>query len=459
VLNRVMSVSVLSFFVLAVGMVRGDGFTDPGSWTCFDVTELPLDAQGGYGGVVVACQYAYLTPARDAELNWSGEFLRLDMSHPDGFDDPGAWLPFDVGDSCGLGDDGYNSGIYDGSQYVYFAPWNNGNGRRVLRFDTLASGGFSDCVSWAEYHAATAAGGYFRATFDGRYVYFAPYGGPTPDQHDEVLRYDTTAVFSDAGSWATFDPGAAGVGTDPDGYSDAFFDGHYVYFSPTWNGSAFHSEVLRLDTVCAAPDPFLEVTCWNVYDAATHPDTLRTSYREIASDGEYLYFAPATHGEVLRYRLACGEVDPFHEPSCWAACDPDVGTNQEGYGGAFYDGRFVYFAPTGWGPGFHGEVLRFDTEGTFCDSQSWDTFDFDPYCDGTNCSDPDGYNAIFSDGIHLYFVPGENRSGGYGHGEVLRYDTTWQSIPTVSEWGMIAMTLLMLTAGTLVFMNRRPATA
>ena len=32
-------------------------------------------------------------------------------------------------------------------------------------------------------------------------------------------------------------------------------------------------------------------------------------------------------------------------------------------------------------------------------------------------------------------------------------------IPTVSEWGMVAMTLLVLTAGTLVFMRRRPVQA
>lgn len=33
------------------------------------------------------------------------------------------------------------------------------------------------------------------------------------------------------------------------------------------------------------------------------------------------------------------------------------------------------------------------------------------------------------------------------------------SVPTVSEWGLVAMTLLMLTAGTLVFKRRQPACA
>ncbi|MGB2985243.1 MAG: IPTL-CTERM sorting domain-containing protein [Phycisphaerae bacterium] len=35
----------------------------------------------------------------------------------------------------------------------------------------------------------------------------------------------------------------------------------------------------------------------------------------------------------------------------------------------------------------------------------------------------------------------------------------WQAIPTVSEWGMVAMTLLLLTAGTLVLRRGQPARA
>ncbi|MCK4343101.1 MAG: IPTL-CTERM sorting domain-containing protein [Phycisphaerae bacterium] len=39
-------------------------------------------------------------------------------------------------------------------------------------------------------------------------------------------------------------------------------------------------------------------------------------------------------------------------------------------------------------------------------------------------------------------------------------DECEESIPTVSEWGLIVMTLLLLTAGTVVFgRQRRPAAA
>ena len=94
--------------------------------------------------------------------------------------------------------------------------------------------------------------GFHGAVFDGRYVYFVPYYNGN-DYHGEVLRYDTVGGFSEVSSWATFDAGANGLGTDPDGYSFAVFDGRYVYFGPTINTSSFqhHGEVLRYDTVGA----------------------------------------------------------------------------------------------------------------------------------------------------------------------------------------------------------------
>ena len=49
--------------------------------------------------------------------------------------------------------------------------------------------------------------GYVGAAFDGEYVYFAPSHNGT-ERHGEVLRYNTAGNFDDANSWATYDPGA-----------------------------------------------------------------------------------------------------------------------------------------------------------------------------------------------------------------------------------------------------------
>ena len=42
--------------------------------------------------------------------------------------------------------------------------------------------------------------------------------------------------FQYPASWATYDPGANGVGTDPDGYSGAVVAGQYIYFVPHTSG-------------------------------------------------------------------------------------------------------------------------------------------------------------------------------------------------------------------------------
>jgi len=109
----------------------------------------------------------------------------------------------------------------------------------------------NDLTKWAAYDAGangvgTDPDGFYGGVFDGRYVYFVPYHNGTA-QHGEVLRYDTTLPFDQAASWATYDAGANGVGTDPDGFVGGVFDGRYVYFVPYHNGTAQHGEVLRYD--------------------------------------------------------------------------------------------------------------------------------------------------------------------------------------------------------------------
>ncbi|MEM1334975.1 MAG: hypothetical protein AAGG08_16115, partial [Actinomycetota bacterium] len=237
--------------------------------------------------------------------------------------------------------------------------------------------------------------------------------------HGEVLRYDTTADFTTPASWGAYDPGANGVGTDPDGYTDVVFDGRHLYFVPWDNGTEHHGEVLRYDT----DGDFTTSGSWSTFDPGANgvgsdPD----GYIGATFDGRYLYFTPlfngtANHGEVLRYDTTATFVDP----ASWAAYDAGangVGVDADGYEDAEFDGRYVYFAPTFNGTAQHGEVLRFDTLGSFTASASWSAFDPGANAVGT---DPDGYVGLASDGRHLYFTPSNN--GTEVHGEFLRYDT------------------------------------
>ncbi|MEM9608233.1 MAG: LamG-like jellyroll fold domain-containing protein [Actinomycetota bacterium] len=356
----------------------------------------------------------------------------LDEVPPTGFTDTAAWSTFDPGAAgVGVDPDGYEGTVFDG-RYVYFVPLQDGAFHgEIMRYDT--TGDFGSLAAWSAFDpSANGVGtepvGYIGGSFDGRYVYFAPYAN-SGGGHGEVLRYDTTGDFGTAGSWSTFDPGAAGVGVDADGYVGTHFDGRYLFFSPYWNGSTAHGEVLRYDT----SGDFNTVGSWAAFDpGAGGVGVDADGFNRMVSDGRFLYFVPdvngtSTHGEVLRYDLDA----PFADVGSWAAFDPGangVGVDPDGYRDATFDGRYVYFAPYQNGASPSGEVLRYDTTQTFEVASSWTTFD--PSANGVG-TDATGYDGAEFDGRYVYFAPASNSSGA--HGEVLRYDTSGD-FTTVGSW-------------------------
>jgi hypothetical protein len=166
--------------------------------------------------------------------------LRYNTSGP-GFTDPSSWEAFDPGYN-----EGYSGGTFDG-RYVYFSPQSrieNPN-REVLRYDT--SGGFTTSGSWVSSYPGFGQG-FDGAVYDGaRFIYFAGFVDGPGGLYGEQARCDTWGSFTDSASWVAFDPGEHGVGTDPDGYRGAIFDGRHVYFVPFDNGTERHGEVLRYD--------------------------------------------------------------------------------------------------------------------------------------------------------------------------------------------------------------------
>jgi hypothetical protein len=72
--------------------------------------------------------------------------------------------------------------------------------------DTTKNGVRSDFIevtnSIKTFSPTIAKGGYWGGTFDGQYVYFAPFDNPSLDKRNgEFLRYDTTKPFEDDASW------------------------------------------------------------------------------------------------------------------------------------------------------------------------------------------------------------------------------------------------------------------
>ncbi len=333
-----------------------------------------------------------------------------------------AWRTVDPGElGVGTDPDGYWGAVFDG-RYVYFVPFDNGSGYHgeVLRYDTV--GNLEEASSWATFDpSANGIGddpqGFMFAVYDGRYIYFTPYNNGS-GSYGQILRYDTNSVFDSPASWAAFDAGDHGVGDDPDGYAGGVFDGRYVYFSPYDNGTVHHGEVLRLDTT----GDFENASSWSTYDAGANGVGDQYGYVGAAFDGRYVYFVPncttdtAHHGEVRRYDTT----GDFTDVASWSAYDPGengVGNDPDGYVGAVFDGRHIYFVPYWDDPIQHGQVLRFDTEGVFDNAASWEAFD--PGDNGVG-DDPDGYIGGVYDGQYVWFVPCHN--GTTCHSEMLRYD-------------------------------------
>jgi hypothetical protein len=445
-----------------VTTVCADGFTEPSSWATYDPGTNGVGTDpDGYDGAAFDGRYVYFAPRHNG-YRFHGEVLRHDTAQD--FSNVSAWGTCDYGEHCGedcADPDGYIGAVFDG-RYVYFVPTNNGDEYHgeVLRYDT--TGDFANTASWAtydaKYNSPGAIGGYAGAVFDGRYVYFVPYrnaySGP---RHGEVLRYDTADPdgFTDpvAGTWTTYDaknnpPGAKG------GYHGGAFDGHYVYFAPYYDGTEYHGDVLRYDTL----GDFAVSSSWTVYDVKTNnPPGALGGYIGTVFDGRFVYFGPhetasGYHGEVLRYDTQTG----FDDASSWATYDATGGGSAGercGYYNAVFDGRYVYFVPHQNNTEHHGQVLQYDVTEDFHDPSAWNMYDYGEHC-GEDCTDPDGYRGAILAGGYIYFAPAHN--GTDYHGEVLRYHAlAGPPIPTVSQWGMAAMTLLELTVGTLVFVRRR----
>lgn len=100
----------------------------------------------------------------------------------------------------------------------------------------------------------------------------------------------------------------------------------------------------------------------------------------------------------------------FHNVLNWAAFDPGnhgVGKDPDGYAGAVFDGRYIYLGPNYNGTQYHGEVLRYDTQGDFTDTSAWAVYD--PGASGVDLYARGFWGAGF-DGQYLYFVPGQVES-------------------------------------------------
>ncbi len=383
-----------------------------GAFAAYAATNVNGMTTVGYAGAVFDGRYVYFVPYQNG-VSAHGRVLRYDTQGT--FTNAASWSGYDASQTGSGGATGYTGGVFDG-RYVYFSP--TAAHGRVLRYDV--QGGFTNSTSWALYDAGATDGydatGFQGAAFDGRFVYLVPHFNNTGTHWNGiVVRYDTQGPFTNVASWHAYDAGATG-GLNTKGYSSGIFDGRYVYFIPVFNGGP-NGCVLRYDP----QGPFTNAASWAAYDAGHTGGLPSTNFKGAVFDGRFLFFVPYLNSGdciVLRYDVQ----GVFTNAASWSAYNATntSGLMTDGYDGAVFDGRYVYFVPyqNSQSSTFHGRVLSYDTQAVFNNPASWRAFDAGA-TGGLHCL---GYVGAVSDGRYVYFSPFRNNADNF-QGNVLRFDS------------------------------------
>jgi hypothetical protein len=184
-------------------------------------------------------------------------------------------------------------------------------------------------------------------TFDGRYVYFAD-----KYQNTLIIRYDTNAAFTTAGSWTVFNYNSV-LSLSQQNLSASTFDGRYVY----WLSDVTTSRWIRYDT----RGTFATAGAWQVFDISTvYSGATTAGFKSPVFDGQYI--TVSGNGIFLRYNTALS----FTTVSSYEWFNYTTGATSAGprtavvTSGAFninvFDGRYIYSFPYGT-----PNVLRQDT--------------------------------------------------------------------------------------------------
>jgi hypothetical protein len=158
------------------------------------------------------------------------------------------------------------------------------------------------------------------------------------------------------------------------------------------------------------------------YNAAGTDGLNTTGYFGAVFDGRFVYFVPEqhatlqTHANVLRYDTQRS----FYDPESYCAFDAShtSGLDVRGFYGGAFDGRYVYFIPRQLDmERYHTRLLRYDTQNNFKDPAAWDAHDIGLEQSAQSCA---------FDGRYLYFAPGftgDPKKENEYCGKVIRFDT------------------------------------
>ena len=229
--------------------------------------------------------------------------------------------------------------------------------------------------------------------------------GALPDASDGAIE-DASFSYNDVyapGDWTSFNQTAldAGLGS----FNGATFDGRYAYFAPYGSSPNDDGIVARFDT----SQDFASPGAWTTIDAKVTGGLSGSGrFGGALFDGRYVYFVANTNSPTPSESLAdqtfvrYDTTGDFATAASWSQFDAsglaNVNADEEFLGGTF-DGRYVYFASH-----FFTTVVIYDTHGAFTSQSSWSTFDTSTL----NPPESDFGNIVFSgtlfDGTYVYFL-------------------------------------------------------
>jgi hypothetical protein len=388
--------------------------TSAAYWSTFDVSTVNASARGYLGGAFDG-RFVYLAPTPYTSSSaGNGTVARYDTTVP--FRSGTSWSTFDTAE-LGLPSSFFAGAVFDG-RYVLLV----GAGFTV-RYDTTQNS-FTSPLAWTTFNLTTlgeaggGVGGFAGGVFDGRYEYLSPSG-------ENVLRYDTKTSFTETTSWGSFNTSSIlqfDAGYEY-GFEGAIFDGQYVYFVP------YSDIVARYDTHTS----FVDASSWSTFPLQLPVDAGSAPYAGGAYDGRYVYFVPEYTGLAVRYDThatftlaeSWSTFDMFSVSGAVVPTSPSPDLVPFSFEGAAFDGRYVYFVPSSlYCP--CARITRFDSQGTFTDPAAWTTFDTTTLGPGVF-----GFGGAVFDGRYLYLVPYDDGAVSMADGVVARFDA--KSPPCVPD--------------------------
>lgn len=260
-----------------------ESFLTGTAWTTFDLTSRGIAF--GFAGATFDGRYLYLVPTH-------GITVRYDTRGS--FTAGSSWSTFDMR-SLDRNAYAYEGAVYDG-RFIYYVPWGHPDGPHglVVRFDTHSDFAIAD--AWTTLDLTTLdprAKGFSKAAFDGRYVYMIPGYASAEWAASTVARLDTQAAFEVPGAWTFFD--ARSVNAGAAGFNGASFDGRYLTFAPGFSSPSVAGLALRYDTSAALGSS----ASWSTFDATTLSASA-VNLRGSAFDGKYVYLTPSS-GVAVRF--------------------------------------------------------------------------------------------------------------------------------------------------------------